>query len=170
MKKLEHHTWYLGAEMLPLSLFSHNVSVEEKKLIVEAMVCCGENWSSQDLKCSVSLFSNLAEKQLHDLVTSSSAAALRLFGISFADLSGQDPLTWDDIPSFRSARTVIESLKVVNDTAERSVALMNTFNQWITKTESEMQRLIQVVEDNRKRIPDCRKINLISYTPITAST
>ena len=156
--------------MLPLSLFSHNVSVEEKMLIVEAMVRCGENWSSRDLKCSVSLFSNLAEKQLHDLVTSSSAAALHLFGINFAELSGQDPLTWDDIPSFRSARAVIESLKVVNDTAERLVALMNTFNQSITKTESEMQRLIQVVEDNRKRIPDCRKKNLISYTPITASS
>src|ERR1044072_9120316 len=86
MKKLQNHTWYLGAEMLPLSLFSHNVSVEEKKLIVEAMVRCGENWSSRDLNCSVSLFSNLAEKQLHDLVTSSSAAALRLFGICFANL------------------------------------------------------------------------------------
>ena len=115
MKKLQNHTWYLEAKMLPLSLFSRNVSVEKKTLIVEAMVHCGENWSSQDIKCSVSLFNHLAEKQLHDLVTSSSAAALHLFGISIADLSGHDPLTWDDIPSFRAARAAVESLKVVND-------------------------------------------------------
>jgi len=29
---------------------------------------------------------------------------------------------------------------------------MSSFNQSITKTESEMQKLIQVVEDNRKQI------------------
>jgi len=31
---------------------------------------------------------------------------------------------------------------------------MSSFNQSITKTESEMQKLIQVVEDNKKRITD----------------
>ena len=47
-----------------------------------------------------------------------------------------------------------------------SVALMSTFNQSITKTESEMQKLIQVVEDNRKRIPDCRKSILMIYATV----
>lgn len=57
-------------------------------------------------------------------------------------------------------------MKVVNDVAERSVALMSTFNQSITRTEAEMQKLIQIVEDNRKRIPDSRKSTLVTYVPL----
>lgn len=37
MKKLENHLWYLGAELLPLCLFSDKISVEEKRQIVTAM-------------------------------------------------------------------------------------------------------------------------------------
>lgn len=57
-------------------------------------------------------------------------------------------------------------MKVVNDVAERSVALMSTFNQSITRTEAEMQKLIQIIEDNRKCIPDSRKSTLVTYVPL----
>jgi len=81
-------------------------------------------------------------------------------------LSGTDPQTWEEISEFRDTKAVVKSVKVVNDAAERSVALMSTFNQSITKTESEMQKLIQVVEDNRQRIPDSRKSTLMTYAPL----
>ena len=96
-------------------------------------------------------------------MTSSSTAALRSLGLDVAVLTGAEPEIWDEITEFRDTKAVIRSVKVVNDAAERSVALMSTFNQSITKTESEMQKLIQVVEDNRKRIPDSRKRTLITY-------
>jgi len=60
-------------------------------------------------------------------------------------------------------KRIVDSLKVVNDTAERSIALMSDFNSSITKNEAEMQRLIQVVEDHRKRVPDSRKQTLAVY-------
>jgi len=56
-------------------------------------------------------------------------------------------------------------IKVVNDAAEHSIALMSYFNQSMTKTESEMQKLIQVVEDNRKHTTDYRKGSLVVYVP-----
>ena len=43
LKKLRNHLWYLGSEMVPLSLFSSKVSDEEKILIVEAMVSKGSD-------------------------------------------------------------------------------------------------------------------------------
>jgi hypothetical protein len=46
---------------------------------------------------------------------------------------------------------------VVNDAAEHSVALMSALNESIMPNETEMQRLIHVVEDNRKQVPDARK-------------
>ena len=92
-------------------------------------------------------------------------AALRSLGLNAAILSGREPSSWDEIGSFRKTKAVIASIKVVNDAPERSIALMSSFNQSITKTESEMQKLIQVVEDNRKRIPDSRKSTLVAYAP-----
>ena len=47
LKKLRNHQWYLGSEMVPLSLFS------SKSLIVEAMVSKGADWSVRGMKCSV---------------------------------------------------------------------------------------------------------------------
>jgi hypothetical protein len=166
LKKLQNHTWYLGSELVPLSLFSSKVSDEEKKLIVEAMICSGDDWSVRGIKCPVDKCDQLEKRQLHELVTSSSTAALRSLGLDIAVLTGTEPEIWDEITEFRDTKAVIRSVKVVNDAAERSVALMSTFNQSITKTESEMQKLIQVVEDNRKRIPDSRKRTLITYVPV----
>ena len=55
--------------MLPLSVLPQHFCRQEDAYSGSKMVHCGENWSSRDIKCSVSLFNHLAEKQLHDLVT-----------------------------------------------------------------------------------------------------
>ena len=47
----------------------------------------------------------------------------------------------------------MQTLKDVNDTAERGVKLFEEFNQLITKDEEEKQFLLQVVESNRKAVP-----------------
>ena len=98
----------------------------------------------------------MANKQLHELVTSSSTAALQSLGLDITVLSGTDPKTWEEISEYRETKAVITSVKVVNDAAERSFAITSTFNMYVTKTESEMQ----VVEDNRNRTPDSRKSTL----------
>ena len=105
----------------------------------------------------------LKNKALHDLVTSASTTALRSLRVDVDFLFDNDPSVWNDSPIFLKAKAIVDSLQVVNDSAERSGAL--TFNESITKTESEMQKLIQVVEDHRKRVPDGRKCTLNAYEP-----
>jgi hypothetical protein len=48
-------------------------------------------------------------------------------------------------------RKVVQSLRVVNDVSERSM-LTKINNSYNTKEESETQKIIQVVDDNRKDI------------------
>ena len=125
----------------------------KKKLIVEAIIPSRADWSVRGIKCPAAEFNKLEKKQLHELViSSSSTAALQSLGLDINSLSGTDPNTWEEIAEFRDTKAIVKSVKVINDTAERSVALMSTFNESITKTKSEMQKLIQVVEDNRKSI------------------
>jgi len=85
-------------------------------------------------------------------------------GLDITVLATNDPQIWNDSPSFQQAAAVVKSVKVVNDAAERSVALMTAFNQSITRRESEMQKLIQVVEDNHQCIQDTSKRTLATYT------
>ncbi|ESO05801.1 hypothetical protein HELRODRAFT_171475 [Helobdella robusta] len=110
-KKLKNHLWYLGTEMVWLSLFLNKVANAEKQLIVEAMTAVDSDWSVRGVKYPATELEQVKSKPLHDLV---------------------------------SVANVVKSLKVVNDTAERTVALMTNFNQSITKNETELQKLIQI--------------------------
>nr|XP_047143320.1 uncharacterized protein LOC124817381 [Hydra vulgaris] len=118
----------------------------------------GENWSERLIK--LKNIESLEKKSLDMLVTSVSASALRSMKVDIDFLFNNDPATWNDSPEYQEGKNLVYSLKVVNDAAERSVALMSMFNESITRNESEMQRLIQVVEDHRKRVPDARKCTL----------
>ena len=131
------------------------------------MIQCGADWSVRGINCPAAELNKLRKKQLHELVTSSSTAALQSLGLDVTILSGTEPKTWEEIAECHYTKAIVKSVKVINDTAERSIALISTFNQSITKTESEMQKLKEVVEDNRKRIPDYRKSILMTYATVT---
>jgi len=55
-----------------------------------------------------------------------------------------DPVEWKNTLEYNNARDIISSIKVINDTAERNVKLMEDFNQKITKNEEQKQFLLQV--------------------------
>ena len=76
---------------------------------------------------------------------------------------------WEVNPNFQESKDVIKSLKVVNDAAERSIALMSSFNSSLIKNEEEMQLLIQVVQDHRKSVPDSSRNTMKNYTLRTST-
>jgi len=151
--------------MVPLSLFSTKVSDEEKRLIVSKLIQSGDDWSTRGIKYPSKNCDELLNKRLHELVNSSSTAALKTLGLDVRVLADLDPQSWNNLQPFQDVNTAVQSLSVVNDSVERSIALMSVFNDSITKSEKERQKLIQVVEENRKRIPDTRKTTLSSYLP-----
>ena len=165
MKKLQSHLWYFGPDIVPLALFSDKLPLDKKCQIIASMKRCGESWKERGIKLINTV--GLEKKSLHDLITPASTIALRSLhvDIEFEFLFESDPATWNESVKFIEAKTIVNNLKVVNDAAERSVALTSTFNESITKNESELQKLIQVVEDHRKRVPDARKCTLQTYSP-----
>lgn len=165
-RKLERHLWYVGPELISLALFSTKVSSDDKRSIVSAISQAGEDWSVRGIKLEDS--TNLATKERSQFVTASTASALRSLNVDMSFLEA-DPDTWNDLPAFLQAKSVVDAIKVVNDAAERSVALMSSFNKSITKNEVEMQRLLQTVEDNRKRVPNPKKSVLKGYKTRTCT-
>jgi len=57
----------------------------------------------------------------------------------------------------------------VNDWAERGVALIQHFNRTLTKDEDQLQFLLQVVSDHRRRLPDCTKRKLTASSATVTS-
>lgn len=71
-----------------------------------------------------------------------------------------DVSEWSNLESYNTAKKIVDSLKVVNDVAERTLKLMTDVNGSLTNNEDEKQRAIQVIEDNRKRVPTTQKFVL----------
>lgn len=70
------------------------------------------------------------------------------------------PTLWSNNVSFREAKIKVSMLKVVNDTAERAVKLMQDFHGLITAKEEQKQFLLRCVQEHRMIYPDCKKQTL----------
>ena len=95
---------------------------------------------------------------LNDFVTQRSKQFLSRLQIDDSFLREDD--SWGDNPTFLEARRRISRLKVVNDTAERAVKLMQDFNGLITAEEEQKQFLLRCVQEHRNLYPDCKKTTL----------
>ena len=72
-----------------------------------------------------------------------------------------DPDEWGTRDDFKHAADVIKDLKVVNDHAERRVALVQELSGLLTKNEEQFQFIIKVVQENRRLYPEALKRSLI---------
>ena len=70
------------------------------------------------------------------------------------------PSTWEQDDSYLAARSQLQKLKVVNDAAERGVALIQSFNGILTNQEEQKQYLLQIVEKHRTEYPNCNKTTI----------
>ena len=73
---------------------------------------------------------------------------------SFLDV---DLSRWNDDLAFQAAKTEMNVIRVVNDHAERGIALIQQYNKSLTKDEEQLQYLLQVVAEHRRNFPDARK-------------
>ena len=98
---------------------------------------------------------NVADLQLEDLVNEDSWFFFTALKINPSFLS-YPSFIWSTFPEFEEAKATIQSLPVINDSAERGVKLASDFLHNARK-EANLQNLLQVVEKNRKDKPDQRK-------------
>jgi hypothetical protein len=74
----------------------------------------------------------------------------------------EDPSNWNDQAGYQSARSLVQSIQVINDSAERGVALIQEYNRLMTRDEDQLQFLMQVVADHRRLFPDSKKSTQIT--------
>ena len=114
------HLWYLSDERVGLSLFDEATAVEEKRDIVNAMQQrLGEK--NPPRRADVTL-DEVGQRSLASFATNSVGLVTALgAGDDFLNV---DPAEWSERDDFTTARRRARHLRVVNDFAERGVALI----------------------------------------------
>ena len=62
--------------------------------------------------------------------------------------------------SYQEMKSFVNSVKVVNDAAEREVKLNTEYAVILTDDPQQRERILQAVEDHRKRFPEFSKAAL----------
>lgn len=161
IKKFERHLWYLGPELIVLSLFSNEISPKEKRQILDKMQEKNGDWKIRGIRLKGS--GDLHKKKLSDLIGCQSMNAINSLQLNLGFMYNLDTEKWADSKEYEIAKSYVDHIAVVNDVAERSLALMTNFNEKLTRKESKKQLILQVVQDNRKRIKGCTKKTLSTY-------
>ena len=158
LETLSRHTWYLTEYVVLFSLFSDNTTEEEKVKIVERLLTLKDKDSVPSLG-HPDFPTVTAETELWDLVTPRSW--------QFFDIVKSDPVwltqsvsEWESDPDYLEIKEFVSTVKVVNDSCERAVALATDYVGILTKDSSMRRKILQVVEADRRAYTDCNKATL----------
>jgi hypothetical protein len=146
----------LGEELTPLALFFDPVSAEIKQRMVVRMNECERQRGTLERSTTYSGKEDLSEKTLDNFIWPASQLFFRILQIDKTFMECAIHL-WSEQASYQKARKLVSILKVVNDAAERGIALATNFSTNLTKREDEKQLLFQMVEMHRKRLPKATK-------------
>ena len=153
---VRRHLWYLGQELAPLGLFSDSVAVEVKRQMVARLLESESQSDHGERSIKYAGNDDLRHKTLDCFIGPASHLFFKILNLN-TDFLSQDVESWPENVSFQEAKKVVQSLKVVNDSAERAIALATNFNLSLTRREEEKQYLYQVLEGHRKQFPNANK-------------
>lgn len=158
-KKFLRHLCYLTEYNVGLSFFADEIDVPlaAKRKMVRALSNKSHGVSQKQHPL---LLTNIQGRSLEDSVTEKTLTFFTLLGISHAFLQ-KNPEDWTTDEDYIRNRELLKKMRVVNDVAERGVALIQEYNEILTKDEEQKQFLLQIVEDHRKRFPNSTKAMLL---------
>lgn len=151
-QKFSSHLWYLSEELILMSLFDDSISVADKQAIVTAIHESSLSEDEPPKKAYVDL-ATIGDRQLSSFVSKQSLALFHLLQLSPSFLEA-NVSSWKTNDNYNLAKIKVCSLTVVNDHAERGVALIQEFNGLLTKDEDQLQFALQVIQEHRKKFPD----------------
>lgn len=100
--KYLNQSWYLSGELIGLSLFSYEVSEEEKRDIMEEMRKINPSWETRELKTT----KNISRcKKLCDFVDSTTICVLRHLGIKIDEILDSDTKELETLTYYQEGNT-----------------------------------------------------------------
>ena len=154
---LSRHLWYLTEYVVLFALFSDNTTEDEKVKIVDRLLTLPKDDIPSLGHPDFPVVTE--ESEIWDLITPKSW--------QFFDIVKSDPVwltqpisEWESDPDYCEIKQFVSSVKVVNDSCERGVALATDYVKILTKDSTMRRKILQVVEADRKAYVDYNKATL----------
>ena len=155
-KKFANNLWYLSEDLAGLAPSDKSIAVDTKREIIAALKDEGQNNPQPRARVDLAATEAISTKTVADFVTSASGKIVDAFKVSM-DFLHKDPVEWVNDASFQSSKQVLCRIAAINDFAERGVALIQDYNEVLTKDEQQRQYLLQAVEWHRHHFLDTKK-------------
>ena len=113
----------MSERLVALAFFDKEVTIATKR---EMAIALREEEGTEDPPRRAHVeptVASVSSTTMADFVVTGSASFFTILGLD-TDFLSKDPTHWEDEPSYNAATSHIRSLRVVNDFAERDVALM----------------------------------------------
>lgn len=156
IKKFLGHLWYLSEDLVGLAFFDENISIIEKENMVLALKTKERSKNNATRACITMYQANESNLLLSNFITKRTYNFFQAFRLNMAFLESP-PIQWKCDSNYIRALKVVNAIKVVNDTAERGVALISEYNDKLTNDELQKQYLLQVIREHRKKFPNTKK-------------
>lgn len=140
-KKCIDHLWYLSPELVGFAFFDDEISDDTKIKMVQALK------NDNDVDGEIPSFIN---KTVESFISDKTLNLFKRFNINYNFIE-TSPSTWENNLEYKWGKEIISKLKIVNDTAERAVKLIEDFNKIGSKNEEQKQYILQVVTEYRQR-------------------
>jgi len=158
MKSFSGHLWYLNEILVGFTFFDSAVSLEVKSVMVKAL-----DKNTTDHPQCTAFNPTISLKQLSDFVSQHTKQLFTALNIP-QQFPMNSPDTWSNDNDYIVGQRKVRSLKVVNDAAERGVALIQAFSGVLTNQEEQKQFLLQVVKKHCCDFQNCNKSTLTTVT------
>ena len=174
MSKFVNHLWYLNPEQVAFAFFDENLDKKVKINMALKLLSLSQATETTDkenpeefiediriIKAQIDVASDpfIFDKDVDFFISLQTLNFFKRFNIS-TDFLHSDPDVWFENEHFLKGQKIVRNLRVVNDTAERGVKLIQDFKNRITKNEEQKQYLLQVVAECRKLYPNTSKATL----------
>ena len=157
-KKFKNHLWYLGEELIGLAFFDPKISIQCKRKMVQNILTNNGTEGNKLKYASAAIEETIIEMTIYQFVTKSTMKFFEKLKIN-TEFLRNDPSTWPNCDNYPKALEFVQYLHVVNDAAERAVALMKHLNLK-SKSEEEIQAMCHIVREHQKFSPSCTKNSL----------
>jgi len=157
------HLWYFSEVLVGPSFFDDRIGADVKTQIVANFQIPASNQSVKRLNSPPE---PLSATGLASCVTQRTVAIFDVLllneKMNAQNFLAKDLKEWNDDPSYQELKTSASKMKVMNDSAERAISLMQQYNSSLTKNEEQKQYLLHLVERHRKQYPTCSKSTLLN--------
>ena len=139
------HLWFLSEHLVAFALFDDRVSMETKERMVHNLQRPQLPGPPRRLQA----IGNVENLKLEDSVTRRTRSFFNVLMEGGTEKSEsfieKPPGQWQNDPVYNELRDRSSRMKVVNDTAERGISLIQKYNETLTKIEEQKQFLLRLM-------------------------